>query len=81
MCICNHSSAYAVCSEVPLMLTQSVHGDIHGGWDTLPGFVQNSSIFQLTFEGSMISNEQYTDTMDGFRKRMKALSLKAAKVR
>ena len=61
------------------MLTQTVHGDIRGNWDTLPGFVQNSSIFQLIFQGSQITNDQYDTTMNDFRQRMKALSEKAAK--
>ena len=60
----------ALCNEVPQQLNGVYQGDTNGYWQTNDMFRYNLSIFQLSFSGRGVTNEQYTDAMQWFTMRM-----------
>lgn len=60
----------ATCVEVPEQLSGMFQGDTNGYWQTSDKFNATRSLFQLTFTGRGITNQQYSDAMEYFRQNM-----------
>ena len=67
-----------LCEEVPRQVNLVVQGDVYGHWSTDALYRTNSSAFQLEFTGSNITTEDYSNTMNRFRDKLKALSRKSS---
>ena len=65
------------CTPIPIVVVNTIEGDVYGTWNTLPGFQQNNSIFQLSFTGSNITNDVYQSTMLKFKDKLRVLSSKS----
>lgn len=68
-----------LCYSVPLEITAQFEGDMLGNWETSPDFQQNNSVFNIRFDGSAITTEQYQNVMLSFNSKLQSLSEKAAR--
>jgi hypothetical protein len=66
------------CFAVPLTVSGTFEGDIHGNWQTSPNFQQNLSAFQIIMTGSAMSNDEYTAVMTNFSNSLRSLSSRAS---
>jgi len=66
------------CQMVPLQLTTTVEGDIHGNWATTTAFMQNLSIYQMSMTGTQITNVEYKGIFEKFKSQIKQLSARSS---
>ena len=71
------NDADQVCVEVPMVSSGSYMADYWGKWDTNKDFQTNSSIFQLEFKASLLTNSDYKSVMSSYTAQIKALGQKA----
>lgn len=69
----------SVCQDIPVSVTGTYSGDSNGKWSTNPSFLQNSSIYEIQFTGSLITLEQYKTSFATFHNRLKSLGAISAK--
>lgn len=51
------------CLSVPITVSGIYEGSLDGLWNTEPGFNQNTSFFELNFEGSSITVDEFSESM------------------
>lgn len=56
-------SGSSVCSSIPLSVTGSYSVDIYGHWSTKSQYAKNSSVYQLTMEGTTVTNEGFSSSV------------------
>jgi len=65
-----------VCSVVPLTISATFEATYSGRWSTDPMFNLNQSIFELSFSGSQVSNDQFAGVMESFKAKLADLGNK-----
>jgi len=66
-----------ICVEVPLVSTGTYFFDDAGNWDTAEAYNYNTSIYKLTFEGSVLGDDDYAALMSRYTSQVQALGAKA----
>lgn len=64
------SSSSQTCQDVPVAITGNYEIDMYGRWSTDAAFKKNTSMFQVNFQASEISMNQYQSTINKFAKRI-----------
>ena len=64
------------CSEVPNFIINKYISDLNGYWQSDPNFFSNGSNYEINFEGTSITTDQYKNIMETFDKKLLALGNK-----
>ena len=73
------SNEYQNCELEPAPVTATFEADYEGRWSTQKGFTANNTIYSLSFFGSLISVDEYRQTMLSFGEKLKVIGAKSAR--
>jgi len=74
----DETNDFQTCSRELQTVSGSFSGDYLGRWSNDRSFTLNNSVYQLFFEGSIISQEQYVGSMKQFSAKLETLGKKSA---
>jgi hypothetical protein len=73
------SNNFQNCEMQPQPITSKFSADFLGRWSTNPSYTSNNTIYELSFFGSLISDNQFRSTMEGFRRELYELGVRSSR--